>query len=152
MFDTTSISAALTSMKAIWELVRNANDAQLALRISGEVTQLQSQLLDVQQQALTLQFENQQLRAENEKFQSSVFHHSVNWKVRPEESEDGPFCPICHSEGVDMRLLLLSGVDQTGELWHVRCPKQHGMTGRRERSYAVPKNVVPPDRYFLGDP
>jgi len=71
-----------------------------------------------------LQVENQQLRAENEKFRLSVFHHSVNWRVLPDGSEDGPFCPVCHAEGVDMRLTPRE-VDQTGEVWSMRCPLPH---------------------------
>lgn len=118
---------------------------------------MQGKLLDVQQQTLALQVENQQLRAENEKFRSSVFHHSVNWRVLQDGSEDGPLCPVCHAEGVDMPLTLRDVVDQTGELWHLRCPKPHivgvgseGTMGRgRELSYAVPKNLIPHDRYCL---
>jgi len=157
MFDPASIGAALTSAKAILELLRNANDAQLAIKISSEVANVQGRLIDVQQQALALQVENQQLRAEIDRFQSSIFHHSANWRVLPDGSEDGPFCPVCAGEGVDMRLALRDHVEQSGALWHLQCPKSHlagvgmqGISGRgREISYAIPKELIPPDRYFL---
>ena len=64
MIDPTSIGAALASAKTIIDLLRNANDAQLALKISGEVANLQGRLIDVQQQALALQNENQNLHDE----------------------------------------------------------------------------------------
>jgi hypothetical protein len=94
MFDPASIVAALGSAKTILDLLKNANDAQLAIRISTEVANVQGQLIDVQQQALALQTENQSLRAEIEKSKVYVQHHSVIWKVRPDGSEDGPFCPV----------------------------------------------------------
>jgi hypothetical protein len=157
MFDPTSIGAALTSAKAILELLRNANDAQLAIKISSEVANVQGRLIEVQQQALALQLENRQLRAEIDKVRSSVFHHSANWRVLPDGSEDGPFCPVCAGEGVEMRLTLRGVVDQTGSVWHSQCPKSHlvgvgmeGLVGRgREPVYAIPKDLVPPNRYFL---
>jgi len=157
MFDPNSITAALGSAKIILDLLRNANDAQLAMKISFEVANLQGRLIDVQQQALALQTENQTLHAEIEKVRLSVFHHSVNWRVLADGSEDGPFCPVCAGEGVNMRLTLCGVVDQTGPLWHLECPKSHragvgteGYRGRgRELSYAVPKELVGENRYFL---
>jgi hypothetical protein len=62
MFDPASMGAALGSVKAILDLLKGANDAQLAIKISGEVANLQGRLIDVQQQALALQNENQELR------------------------------------------------------------------------------------------
>jgi hypothetical protein len=41
MFDPASISAALGSVKAILDLLKGANDAQLAIRISSEVANVQ---------------------------------------------------------------------------------------------------------------
>jgi hypothetical protein len=157
MFDPGSITAALGSAKVILDLLKNANDAHLAMKIGGEVANLQGRLIDVQQQALALQTENQRLNVEIEKFRSSVFHHSVTWRVLADGSEDGPFCPVCAGEGVEMRLTLRSVIDQTGPLWHLQCPKSHlagvgteGYRGRgREFSYAVPKELVPENRYFL---
>jgi len=49
MLDPASISAALGSAKAILDLLKGANDAQLAIRISGEVANVQGRLIDVQQ-------------------------------------------------------------------------------------------------------
>src|SRR5271157_4378445 len=126
------------------------------MKISSEVANVQGKLIDVQQQALALQVENQQLRAEIDKSRSSVFHHSVNWRVLPDGSEYGPFCPVCAGEGVDMRLTLRDHVDQTGALRHLQCPKNHlagvgvqGLGGRgREVSYAISKELILPNRYF----
>lgn len=64
MFDPASLGAALTSAKVILDPAKGANDAQLAMRISSEIANLQGRLIDVQQQALSLQSENQQLREE----------------------------------------------------------------------------------------
>ena len=43
------MGAALTSLRSIMDLARGANDAQLALRISMEIADIQGRLLDVQQ-------------------------------------------------------------------------------------------------------
>ena len=83
MFDASSITAALGSAKTILDLLKNANDAQLAMKISSEVANLQGKLIDVQQQALALQQDNQYLRGEIEKFRSHVHHHSVGLEGPP---------------------------------------------------------------------
>jgi len=158
MFDPASITAALGSAKTILDLVKNANDAQLAIKISTEVANVQGKLIDVQQQALALQFDNQQLRAEIDKFRSYVQHHSVTWRLRPDGTENGPFCPACVGEGRDMPLILVPGVDQTRSYWLLYCPRGHvsdraksnGWEVRKqEPTYAVPKQLVPDDYFFL---
>lgn len=119
MFDTGTISAALTSAKVILDLTKSANDAQLAMKISVEIANLQGRLIDVQQQTLALQAENQDLRDEVRKFkqaleeeQSFDYRYGMYWKTRsgpPKDDFDekgneivtseilweGPFCPIC---------------------------------------------------------
>jgi DNA repair exonuclease SbcCD ATPase subunit len=88
MIDSASIGAALASAKAIVDLVKNANDAQLAMKISGEVANLQGRLIDVQQQALALQQENQDLRNEIRQLQAKLA-----------ETVDAEPCPSCHRKG-----------------------------------------------------
>jgi len=88
MFDPASIGAALGSAKAILELLRNANDAQLAMKISSEVANVQGRLIDVQQQALTLQNENQDLRDEIRRL-----------KAKLAETVDAEPCPSCRRKG-----------------------------------------------------
>jgi hypothetical protein len=116
MFDPASISAALGSAKVILELLKNAKDAQLAIKISTEVANVQGRLIDVQQQALVLQNENQELRDEIRQMKRAIedensfqFMHGVYWKTstvltldQDEEGNrvkalhwDGPFCPLC---------------------------------------------------------
>jgi hypothetical protein len=157
MFDASSITAALGSAKTILDLLKNANDAQLAMKISSEVANLQGKLIDVQQQALALQQDNQQLRGEIEKFRSHVHHHSVGWRVRPDGTEDGPFCPVCEGEGRDMCLMLRPHVDQTQGSLHLYCPK--GPAGVADKNpfnmpkpepiYVIPKELVPEDYFFF---
>jgi hypothetical protein len=84
MFDLATINAALTSAKVILDLARNANDAQLAMKISTEVANVQGKLIDVQQQALALQDENQSLREEVRKL-----------KAKLEETVQAAPCPKC---------------------------------------------------------
>ena len=88
MFDPASISAALGSAKTILDLVKGANDAQLAMRISGEIANLQGRLIDVQQQALGLQNENQELRDEIKQ---------LNTKLA--ETVEAEPCPSCRRKG-----------------------------------------------------
>jgi hypothetical protein len=158
MFDSASIAAALGSAKTILDLLKNANDAQLAMKISTEVANVQGQLIDVQQQTLALQSDNQQLRAEVEKYRSYAQHHSVIWRLHPDGKEDGPFCPACQGEGREMRLILRPHIDQTGAIWHLHCPivhvnpnaKSSGWEPRKqEPTYAIPKELVPNDYFFL---
>jgi hypothetical protein len=54
MADLISIIAAPGSVKTLWELARNAQDAQLAMKISAELGNIQGQLIDVQHQAIAL--------------------------------------------------------------------------------------------------
>ena len=158
MFDPASIAAALGSAKAILDLAKNANDAQLAIKISTEVANVQGKLIDVQQQAMALQLENQQLRAEIDKFRSYVQHHSVIWRLRPDGAEDGPFCPGCVGEGREMRLILRPHIDQTGAIWHLYRPQVHVPGSakargwelpRQEPAYSIPKELVPENYFFL---
>jgi len=88
MFDPASIGAALASAKAILDLLRNANDAQLATKISGEVANVQGRLIDVQQQALALQNENQDLRDEIRQL-----------KAKLDDTVEAEPCPRCHRKG-----------------------------------------------------
>jgi hypothetical protein len=142
MFDPLSIGAALTSIKAILDLLKNANDAQLAMKITSEIGSLQGRLIEVQQQVLAAQAESDELRAENQRLKTSVFHHGVTWRKLPDGTEDGPFCPTCVGEGRDnMRLILAPHVDQSGALLHFLCPTNNDR-------YQLPKELVPNDRYF----
>ena len=52
-------------------------------------------------------------------------------------SQDGPFCALCHTDDLDIRLALREVVNQ----W-LRCPKGHSTgVGNREIHYAVPKKL-----------
>ncbi len=158
MFDMASISSALVSAKAILELAKNANDAQLATKISAEVANVQGQLIDVQQQALGIQAENQQLREQLEKLQSYVHHHSVTWRRRSDATEEGPYCPACFGEGKTMPLILVPNYDQNRNFWSVWCPKGHidprvkpqgpWQGAKQEAVYRIPKELVPNDRFY----
>ena len=110
MFDPASIGSALASAKAILDLLKNANDAQLAMKISSEVANLQGRLIDVRQQALTLQNEKQDLLDEIKQ---------LNAKLA--ETVDAEPCPSCHRKG-----------------WHVEssCPDpEFGELGVSRRIY-----------------
>jgi len=137
MFDPASINAALASAKVILDLLRNTNDPQLAIAISREVGQLQSQLLSVQQQALSLQNENQELRGEIRQIKQAIedensfqFTHGVCWKTSDilsldEDEEgnritawywDGLFCPLC--KNVNGKAVRLKNVGPSLRLEH----------------------------------
>lgn len=156
--DVQSISAALASVRAIYDLLKNVKDAQIAMGISSEVANVQGRLLDVQQQALAIQNENQELRAEVAKFRSYVQHHSVIWRRRPDETEDGPFCPVCNGEGRDMRLILRPYVDQSTGRYYMYCPRLHAGKADKvapfigaspEPIYEIPAELVPKDYFSL---
>lgn len=88
IFDAASISAAFTSVRAILDLLKNANDAQLAMKISSEVANLQGRLIDVQQRALSLQNENQDLRDQIGRL-----------NVKLAETVEADPCPSCRKKG-----------------------------------------------------
>jgi hypothetical protein len=160
MADLASIAAALTSVRTIIDLVKNAKDAQLAMTISSELGNIQGKLIDVQQQTLTIQQENQQLRGELQKLRSSNHHHSVMWRQRDDGTEDGPFCPICVSEAREMRLTIAPGSSRDKDYWLLYCPRGHGQPGTPNRSllpvpgpsYRVPKNLFPENYFYVPAP
>lgn len=149
LLDPLGITSALSSLKAILDLAKSANDAQLAMKISSEVIEAQSKLFTTQQQALAIFAENRELHKELEKYKIFDFHHSVHWKTRPEEAQDGPFCPVCLAEGIEMRLHLRSPhVD--GRHLNFQCPKVHPGPNTREpngATYTIPRELITPDRY-----
>ncbi len=154
------LNIATATIKGVIGLASATTDIELK-RQSGEalekVFEAKQRYFDLQESYFEIGRQNRELKTELEKIRSSVFHHSVNWRALPDGKEDGPFCPVCAGEGVDMRLVLRDVVDQTQEFWYLRCPKSHvvgvgmeGIRGRgRELSYAVPKELVPEGRYFL---
>lgn len=162
MFDPATIGAALASAKTILDLAKNANDTHLAIRISSAVADVQGKLIEVQQQALNLQQENDRLRADIERSRSYVQHHSAIWKIRPDGTEDGPYCPACMGEGREMRLVLWERADQSRTFWLTHCPKSHldprdkqakgWMPGSTEQSYRTPKELVLENYFFLPTP
>jgi hypothetical protein len=103
MIDPATISAALTSVKAILDLAKNANDAQLAMKISSEVANVQGRLIDVQQQALSIQDENQRLREENRQL-----------KAQLADTAQAEPCPSCHKRA--WRVISTSPDPTFGEL------------------------------------
>jgi hypothetical protein len=149
VFDPLTIGGVFNSLKSIIDLAKNANDAQLALKISSEFIDAQGKLFDFQQQALAVQVENQRLQLELQRYKTFVFHHSVNWRALPGETEDGPFCPVCLAQGVEMRLYLRSPhID--GKHLNFQCQKIHPGPNTREpngATYHILKELIPEDRY-----
>jgi hypothetical protein len=151
MADLSSLGAALASVKTLWELAKNAQDAQLAMRISAELGNIQGQWIDVQQRTLAIQQENQQLRSELKNYKSFTYHHSVNWKQRPDGTEDGPFCPVCIAVNREMRLAVVPRADQSKDHWLLYCPQAHqaakGLQTAPGPFFDVPKALIP-ENYF----
>jgi hypothetical protein len=119
MFDPASIGAALTSVKALYDLAKNANDAQLAMKISSEVANIQGRLIDVQQQTLALQTENQELKAKilslsNDKdFRDSLEFDPAGIYKRTGPSGTELYCSECLDRD-HKRVRLLGGAPGTG--------------------------------------
>ena len=153
MADLTSIGAALGSVKTLWEIAKNTQDAQIAMKISAELGNIQGQLIDVQQQTLSIQEENQRLRGEIDRLKSFTHHHSVAWRQKPDGSEDGPFCPVCVGRGRDMRLTLVPQVDQSRGFWMLFCTEAHqpraGLQAAPGPFYDVPKELFPENYFFM---
>jgi hypothetical protein len=150
MGDLTSIVAALGSIKTLWDLVKNAQDAQLAMKISGELGNIQAQLISVQQQVLSTQEESQILRKEVERYKSFVFHHSVNWRLISSGGEDGPFCPTCLTEGFETRLSMGYRESQSKDYWTLYCPKSpHGSNTMGGMLFQVPKALIPANYFYV---
>lgn len=88
MADFSSLGAALASLKTIWDLAKNAQDAQLAMKISAEIANVQGKLIDVQQQAIALQQENQTQRDEINQLKANLA-----------ETVEADPCPRCRKKG-----------------------------------------------------
>jgi hypothetical protein len=153
------LNLATTAIKGVVGLASATTNLEIK-RQSDEALEMifeaKQKYFDLQEDYFELGRQNRELKAELEKTKSYVFHHSVNWRVCPDGTEDGPFCPVCASEGPDMRLMLHAGVDQTGEVLHMFCPKSHIALGEvrdftrgKEPSYSIPKGLVPESRYFV---
>jgi hypothetical protein len=150
MADLARIGAALGSVNTLWELVRNAQDAQLAMKISAELGNIQGQLIAVQQQVLSAQEESQNLRKEVERYRSFVFHHSASWHQLPSGLEDGPFCPTCLSEGFETRLSIAFRESQSTDYRTLYCPKSaHGSNTMGGMIFEVPKSLIPANYFYV---
>jgi hypothetical protein len=153
MADLASIGIALGSVKTLFDLAKNAQDTQLAMKISTEVANIQGQLIDLQQRTLSIQQENQELRSEVDRLKSFTHHHSVAWRKKPDGTDDGPFCPVCVGRGRDMRLTLVPQVDQSRGFWMVFCTEAHqprlGMQAAPGPFYDVPKELLPENYFFM---
>jgi hypothetical protein len=148
---------ATTAIKGIVGLAKTSSHLELR-RQSDEalekVFDAKQKYFDLQESYFELGRENRKLKTELEKSRSYVFHHSVSWRILADGSEDGPFCPICVTEGKDMRLTLRDHVDQTQAAWYLYCTKNHvepsgarDLSRGREPSYVVPKELVR-EEYF----
>jgi hypothetical protein len=150
-----TIATGLSALKAAADLVRALRDAAKAGSLkpdefAGRIAEVYDYITDSKEAVLCTEEEISQLKAENERLKTFVFHHSVSWRTLADGTEDGPFCPVCLGEGVNMRLALNATGDQTGGVLYFRCPKTHVPPGKgREPSYPVPKELVPENRYFV---
>jgi hypothetical protein len=151
------LNLATTAIKGIVGLAKTSSDLELKQQSDEaleKVFEAKQKYFDLQESYFELGRENRELKTELEKGRSYVFHHSVNWRILADGSEDGPFCPICVTEGKDMRLMLRDHVAQTQAAWYVYCTKRHlepsgarDLSRGREPSYVVPKALVR-ENYF----
>ncbi len=153
MAELASIGAALSTVKTLWDLAKNVKDASVGMKITAELGNIQGQLIDVQQKAISIQQKNQELHDELQRYKSFTFHHSVAWRRLPDSPQDGPFCPICIAESLEIHLLPVDGVDQTREYWFLYCPTGHekakGIATAPGPYFYVPKNLVPENCYAV---
>jgi hypothetical protein len=153
MAELASIGAALSTVKTLWDLAKNVKDSNVGMKITAELGNIQGQLIEVQQKTISIQQKNQELRDELQRYKSFTFHHSVAWRRLPDSPEDGPFCPICIAESLEMHLLPVNGVDQTREYWFLYCPTAHekaqGAIPAPGPYFHIPKNLVPEGHYAV---
>jgi hypothetical protein len=127
MLDLATMGAALGSLKTIVDLTKNANDAQLALKISSEVAQIQGRLLDVQQQALALQTENQELKAALHALTDIRDNYELRERVYFRKGTQDAYCPLCL--GANSKAVPLA---KAGDCWYCGihkasfCPEDDG--------------------------
>jgi hypothetical protein len=153
MADLSSLSAALASVKTLWDLAKGTTDAQLAMKISAEVGNIQGQLIDVQQQILTIQQDNQTLHRELDLIRDYKQHDSVVWRRSPEGFEDGPFCPVCLSDGRETRLVVNPDFRPNPGLFNLYCPKAHHASPHPLSKapgpyFTVPRHLIPENYFF----
>ena len=139
-----SIGIAINSIRALVDIVKNIGDAQLAFKIQGELASIQGDLLNALEKALALQGENSELKAQIAKMKSFVFHDSVYWKKLDDETEDGPFCPICMATNVEMRLIKPRKMAASNRI-SLMCPENHSSGFHAN----LPIELLPAGRYYI---
>src|ERR1700749_2145399 len=117
MPDLVTVVAAFGSVNAIRELAKDAFDPQVTAKIRAELADIHAELTDVNKQVLMIQEENKRLLEEMKKLLSYKLHHSVMWRERGDGTEDGPFCPVCTSDGLEMPLTVVPGSSLTEDHW-----------------------------------
>jgi hypothetical protein len=149
------VAAGLSALKAAAQLAKALREAAKSGTVApdefaGRVAEIYDYVIDSKEAVVAAQERLAQVEAENERLRTYRFHHSVYWRVMPDGSEDGPFCPICVAGRTDMRLMMSRGIPKDESVWHFSCPAGHLPEGRgREHVYAVPRSLVPEGRYVL---
>lgn len=113
----------------ILDLVKNADDARLAMKISSEMVNLQGRLIDVEQQALALQNENQELRdqirtlkdtsEESKVIRAQLVHEDNAYFRAVDGQKSGPFCTACWDDARKLTRLTSQGFAQIVGDWSV---------------------------------
>lgn len=110
MVDIAAVGSALSSLKALYDLAKGANDANLSMKIGSAIADLQGKLLDVQIQARSVLEENVDLKAQLAELQAALMKKE-DMKFRNgayHTNDDGPFCQHCWES--DQKIIHLSRV------------------------------------------
>lgn len=97
MVDISALGAALSSLKVLYDLAKNANDASLATKISAAVADLQGRILDVQIQAQGLLEENIKLKEQVAELQAALKQKEEMKFAKGAyyTTDSGPYCQHC---------------------------------------------------------
>jgi hypothetical protein len=156
------VSTGLSALSTAVGLTRALRDAIKGGQIKGDeiagrvgeiydyIVDSKDALLDAKDQIQTAKEEMIVLAAELERHKIYVLRHSVHWKRLPDETDEGPFCPICFAHGTMMPLAAIGkAADDPGTIIF-RCPTNHVPPGQgRQFSYRISKDLVKPDRYVV---
>ena len=77
MAELAGIGAALSTVKTLWDLAKSVKDANVGMKITAELGNIQGQLIDVQQKTISIQQTNQELRDELQRYKSFTFIPSI---------------------------------------------------------------------------
>ena len=130
----------------------SALSSLIGLAGKADTVEYNRQVIELQRALMEAQVAMQKLTSRCSELEAQsqwTFHHSVDWKLNLDGTEDGPYCPICRADGKVMPLAVSRGIPKDQTQRGFVCPIEHERTIRTSSSYYVPSHLVKDNRYVF---